>query len=117
MRDFEVRFGRRPRAMWLPETAVDLATLRVLADAGIEATILAPWQADVPAVDTRRPYRVDVGDGKHVTVALYDGDVSGAVSFDSARDGGRRPLRARAHRAPPGRRALVGGRRATRPRS
>ncbi len=84
MRDFEVRFGRRPRAMWLPETAVDLATLRVLADAGIEATILAPWQADVPAVDTRHPYRVDVGDGKHVTVALYDGDVSGAVSFDSA---------------------------------
>ena len=28
LRDFEVRFGRRPTAMWLPETAVDLATLR-----------------------------------------------------------------------------------------
>ena len=84
IRDFEVRFGRRPRAMWLPETAVDLATLKVLAEAGIEATILAPWQADVPDVDTRRPYRVDVGDGKHVTVAFYDGGLSVAVSFEPA---------------------------------
>lgn len=84
IRDFEVRFGRRPTAMWLPETAVDLATLRVLADAGVAATILAPWQADVPHVDTRRPYRVDVGDGKHVVVAFYDGDLSVAVSFEPA---------------------------------
>ncbi|HEY4189960.1 MAG TPA: DUF3536 domain-containing protein [Candidatus Limnocylindrales bacterium] len=84
IRDFEVRFGRRPRAMWLPETAVDLATLRVLAEAGIEATILAPWQADVPNVDTRLPYRVDVGDGRHVTVVFYDGDLSAAVSFEPA---------------------------------
>ena len=40
--------------MWLPETAVDLATLAALADAGIEATILAPWQADVENLDTPR---------------------------------------------------------------
>ena len=26
LRDFEVRFGRRPTGMWLPETAVDRAT-------------------------------------------------------------------------------------------
>ena len=45
LRDFEHRFGRRARGMWLPETAADLATLRSLADAGVEATILAPWQA------------------------------------------------------------------------
>ena len=35
MRDFELRFGRRPAGMWLPETAVDPATLRLLADEGI----------------------------------------------------------------------------------
>ena len=70
--------------MWLPETAVDLATLAALADAGIAATILAPWQADVENLDTRRPYRVDVGGGRHVTVVLYDGDLSGAVSFEPA---------------------------------
>ncbi len=83
-RDFEVRFGRRPTAMWLPETAVDLATLAALAEAGVAATILAPWQADVENLDTRRPYRVDVGGGRHVTVVLYDGDLSGAVSFEPA---------------------------------
>ena len=35
LRDFEVRFGRRPSGMWLPETAADLATLRLLADEGM----------------------------------------------------------------------------------
>ena len=33
LRDFELRFGRRPDGMWLPETAVDLDTLRTLVDA------------------------------------------------------------------------------------
>jgi Domain of unknown function (DUF3536)/Glycosyl hydrolase family 57 len=84
IRDFEIRFGRRPTAMWLPETAVDHATLAALADAGIGATILAPWQADVERVDPRRPYRVDVGDGRHVTVVFYDGELSAAVSFEPA---------------------------------
>ena len=35
-------------------------------------------------LDTRRPYRVDVGGGRHVTVAFYDGELSGAVSFEPA---------------------------------
>jgi hypothetical protein len=84
LRDFEVRFGRRPTAMWLPETAVDLATLRTLAAAGIHTTILAPWQAAVAHVDPSRPYRVDLGGGEHSVVAFYDGDLSGAVSFEPA---------------------------------
>ncbi len=70
--------------MWLPETAVDLATLRLLAEAGVEATILAPWQADATGLDTRVPYRVDVGGGRHVVVAFYDGELSSAVSFEPA---------------------------------
>ena len=62
LRDFELRFGRRPTGMWLPETAVDLATLRLLADEGVGHTILAPWQvAGGPTIDTRRPVRVDLG--------------------------------------------------------
>ena len=32
LRDFELRFGRPAAGMWLPETAVDLATLRLLAE-------------------------------------------------------------------------------------
>ena len=44
MRDFEVRFGRPATGLWLPETAVDLPTLRLLAEAGIRSTIvLTPY--------------------------------------------------------------------------
>lgn len=82
LRDFEHRFGRRPIALWLPETAVDLSTLRILAEVGVQATILAPWQAEVAHVDARHPYRVDLGGGRHIAVAFYDGDLSGAVSFE-----------------------------------
>ena len=80
--DFAHRFGRPARAMWLPETAVDLATLRLMAEAGVEATILAPWQADSHHLDHRRPYRVDTGDGSHITVVFYDAELSGSVSFE-----------------------------------
>ncbi|MGH9639231.1 MAG: DUF3536 domain-containing protein, partial [Bryobacteraceae bacterium] len=43
--DFVSRFGRMPEAMWLPETAVDLETLDLLAQAGVKFAILAPHQA------------------------------------------------------------------------
>jgi hypothetical protein len=82
IRDFELRYGRLPDALWLPETAVDLPTLRLLAEHGIRATILAPWQAADPSLDTRRLYRVELGGGRAIGVAFYDGGLSGAVSFD-----------------------------------
>ena len=81
LRDFEVRFGRPATAIWFPETAIDLMTLRVAVECGVTGTILAPWQADAVHLD-RRAYRVDLGDGHHMAVAFYDGDLSGAVSFD-----------------------------------
>ncbi|MFC1920073.1 glycoside hydrolase, partial [Chloroflexota bacterium] len=43
--DFKHRFERQPEGMWLPETAVDLETLDVLAERGIRFTVLAPHQA------------------------------------------------------------------------
>ncbi len=82
LRDFEIRFGRAARGMWLPEAAVDLPTLRFLAEAGVEYTLLAPWQAGEAHRETRRPYRVELGDDRSITVALYDGDLSSAVSFE-----------------------------------
>ena len=45
VRDFEKRFNRAPEGMWLPETAVDLETLELLAEFGLRFTILAPHQA------------------------------------------------------------------------
>ncbi|HEX5824256.1 MAG TPA: DUF3536 domain-containing protein [Candidatus Limnocylindrales bacterium] len=82
IRDFEMRFGRRPVGMWLPEAAVDMATLGVLADAGIGYTILAPWQAAEGAVDTRLPYRVQLGNGRSIVVVFYDAGLSTSVSFE-----------------------------------
>lgn len=83
LRDFEVRFGRPATAMWFPETAIDLATLRVAAEAGVRGTVLAPWQADIAHLD-RRAYRVDLGEGRHIAAAFYDGDLSSSVSFDAS---------------------------------
>ena len=79
-RDFEHRFGRRADAMWLPETAADIATLRILAEEGVRATILAPWQADTAHLESR-PYRVDAGAG-HIAVLFYDAGLSSSVSFE-----------------------------------
>lgn len=87
IRDFEVRFGRRPTGMWLPETAVDLVTLRLLADHGFTHTVLAPWQVagiDGEQPDTRRPVRIELGDGRSIVAVVYDGLLSAAVSFEPA---------------------------------
>ena len=86
--DFEHRFGYAPRGMWLPETAVDGETLDVLVDHGIDFTILAPWQAAVPDVDVRRPYRVRVSGGRSIAVFFFDAGLSADVSFnpDATRD-------------------------------
>jgi alpha-amylase/alpha-mannosidase (GH57 family) len=96
VRDFELRFGRSPVGMWLPETAVDLETLEVLAAAGIRYTVLSPAQAaavrapDQPdwqdvgdgSVDPRRAYRVTLRDGAVMNVFFYDGAISQAVAFE-----------------------------------
>ncbi|HUQ78337.1 MAG TPA: DUF3536 domain-containing protein [Patescibacteria group bacterium] len=82
IRDFELRFGRRPTGMWLPETAVDGATLRELARQDIAFTILAPWQAALGSADSRRPYRVDLDEGRDIVVVFYDSGLSASVSFE-----------------------------------
>jgi len=82
LREFEIRFGLRARGLWLPETAVDLSTLRVAAEEGVAYTILAPWQAADMGIDTRRPYWVDLGLGRSITVVFFDSGLSAAASFE-----------------------------------
>jgi len=96
VRDFTRRFGRPPEGMWLPETAVDLATLESVAAAGIAFTILAPHQAshvrrlgeeewrEAPAasIDPTMPYAVLLPSGKTIAVFFYDGPVSRAIAFE-----------------------------------
>ena len=79
--DFEFRFGHLPAGLWLPETAVDEATLICLAENGIKFTILAPWQA-ADAVDIRQPALVELPGGHSITVFFYDQPVSTALSFN-----------------------------------
>ena len=95
IRDFRHRFGRAPEGMWLPETAVDLETLQMLATYGIRFTLLAPRQAarvkgltekrwqDVRGgrVDPRRPYLCRLPDGQSLTIFFYDGAIAQDVAF------------------------------------
>jgi hypothetical protein len=80
--DFSHRFGHRPQGMWLPETAVDVETLEILIEQGIEFTILAPWQADTLSLDPTEPYRVNLPGGNSITVFFYHQELSGGVSFN-----------------------------------
>ncbi len=47
--DFEHRFGRKPEGMWLAETAVNRHVLDLMAQEGIQFTILAPSSAGTSA--------------------------------------------------------------------
>ena len=96
IRDFEHRFGRIPEGMWLPETAVDIETLEILAKLRIKFTILAPRQArqegkiggrswkDVSGerIDPSMPYQVNLPSGRKISLFFYDSPISRAVAFE-----------------------------------
>jgi len=80
--DFKFRFGHKPNGMWLPETAVDMESLEILADFGVEYTILAPWQADSESLDITQPYWVKLSDTKKIAIFFYHRDLSTQISFN-----------------------------------
>lgn len=80
IRDFERRFGRTPEGCWLPETAVDLETLDVLAAAGFSFTVLAPHQVEATPL-FGQPGVVRTGPRRRITVFLYDGVLAHEVAF------------------------------------
>ena len=98
LRDFQFRFGRPSESIWLPETAMNLETLRILVESGIRFIILAPHQArrvkragggswsDVSGgrIDPRRAYRwtLPADPSRGLDVFFYDGPISVAVSFE-----------------------------------
>jgi alpha-amylase/alpha-mannosidase (GH57 family) len=102
--DFEHRFGRKPEGMWLPETAVDLETLDILAQHGISFTILAPRQAkrvrkvggrnwrDVAGeqIDPTMVYRLRLPSRRSINLFFYDGPISRGVAFERLLDNGER---------------------------
>ena len=103
--DFELRFGFKAEAMWLPETAADENTLRLLIDQGLRYVILSPYQAERTRpldgsewtdvshgnFDTKKPYiwfdRLPGGERirtRSIAVFFYEGPLSKAVAFEGA---------------------------------
>jgi alpha-amylase/alpha-mannosidase (GH57 family) len=104
IQDFQHRFGRAPEGMWLPETAVDLETLDILAELGIRFTILAPHQVrkvrplgghprpwcDLGSggIDPTMAYEVCLPSGLKMSVFFYDSLISRAIAFEGLLDDG-----------------------------
>jgi alpha-amylase/alpha-mannosidase (GH57 family) len=96
IRDFERRFKRMPEGMWLPETAVDIESLEILAELGIRFTILAPHQADRvrpiggrvwhdvsgSRIDPTQAYEQRLPSGRKIALFFYDGPIARAVAFE-----------------------------------
>jgi hypothetical protein len=80
--DFIYRYGHKPLGLWLPETAVNLETLTILADQGIEFTLLAPWQAKNRIPVSSLPYWVRLPGNRRIAVFFYHQDLSTRLSFD-----------------------------------
>lgn len=97
LRDFEKRFGRMAESLWLPETAVDIDSLEIMAANGMKYVILAPRQAravrrlgsdetwqDVSGerVDPLKPYLIYLPSGRSIAAFFYNGAISKAVAFE-----------------------------------
>jgi len=96
IRNFEYHFRREPEGMWLPETAVDLETLDIMAGLGIRFTVLSPYQAsrvrrigarnwrDVKdgSIDSTMSYELCLPSGRRIDLFFYDGSISRAVAFE-----------------------------------
>jgi len=93
--DFQSRFKRLPEGMWLPETAVDIETLDLLAEHDIKFTILAPHQAakvkkinepnwkdvDQEHLDTTQPYLCNLSSGRSISIFFYNGAISQEAAY------------------------------------
>lgn len=118
--DFKRRFQRMPEGMWLPETAVDMLSLELLADEGIRFVVLAPHQCarvrstkegngtqmsferalypenegwtETPnaSVDTTRAYLVRLSGNRSIAVFFYNGPISRAIAFEGLLNDGDR---------------------------
>jgi alpha-amylase/alpha-mannosidase (GH57 family) len=102
IKDFEYRFGRKPEGLWLPETAVDLESLDIMAQYGIGFAILSPSQArqarpidgdewqDVSGgrIDPGMPYQVSLPSGRAMALFFYDGPISQALAFEGLLNNG-----------------------------
>lgn len=101
--DFEKRFGRKPEALWLAETACNTETLEVLAANGMKFVILAPgqcarvrkigeskWQEIGAGVDPKRAYQCNLPSGRKIALFFYDGPISQGIAFSDTLSSGEK---------------------------
>ena len=101
--DFEKRFGRKPEALWLAETACNTETLEILAANGLKFVILAPgqcarvrkigdkkWQEIGAGVDPKRAYLCNLPSGLKITLFFYDGPISQGIAFSDTLSSGEK---------------------------
>jgi|GEM_PF-4041 len=101
---FQRVFGRAAEGMWLPETAVDTATLEAVYDAGVKFVLVAPHQLSairpkggkaakwtpVKEAEPGAAYEVPLPSGNSVVLVVYDGGLSHGVAFGGwLHDGGK----------------------------
>ncbi len=101
--DFRFRFQREAESMWLPETAVNDAVMRLLIDHGMKFLVLSPYQArrirkiaggewsgvEHGEIDTTQPFRWHDREaqgkiiaGRHLDIFFYHGELSRGVGFE-----------------------------------
>ena len=96
--DFRHRFRRDPESMWVPETAVNDATIAALIDEGLRYVVLSPYQANrirplgasdwtslrPGEIDTRVPYACAHPDrsGRSIVVFFYQGGIAHSIAFE-----------------------------------
>jgi len=103
IKDFEYRFKRRPKGMWLPETAVNTAALEILSENGMSFTILAPSQCEAVIIDGVRketpygkgldvtlPYLCRLPSGRTITIVFYHGGLAHDIAFGKLLENGDR---------------------------
>ncbi len=104
IKDFVHRYGRQPESMWIPETAVDLETLDLMAQMGLKFAILSPHQArrvrkrgertwrninNNQSLDPSMVYEIRLPTGRRMALFFYDGPISRAVGFEKLLSDGK----------------------------
>jgi len=101
IKDFEYRFRRKPEGMWLAESAVDIQSLDIMAEYGIQFTVLAPhqakqvkhiheehWHDAQGGVDTHVPYLCRLPSGRTINIFFYNGQIAQGVAFEGLLNNG-----------------------------
>ena len=79
---FQHRFNLWPDGLWLPEMAVDYATLEAVAESDLWFVILSDEQIRGDLAQGAGPYKVRLSGGDFLTVFVRDRHLSNAFSFN-----------------------------------